>query len=283
MGFFDIIKMILIAACAGVTEWLPVSNSAHITVLGHYLGFPDWNASAVFREQFVGAATFGALMAAVLLFLPKNLPLYRDWKGNVKAAGERTRIFTVIGLSWIPNLVIGLIFGSDFSAFTYASDSLRTLRMTMVLMIAGGLIVWFAEIRNRATLPLYDRPEDVPFRFWLLIGLVQTVAFLPGCSRFGIAILLAVSLGIGRRTAVTVAILSGMPSLIVNGLLPLVIHGIQPDRWMISELITAAIVSFLVSFAVVRAIVSYLSKTSLTRFAKYRIAFGILLYLFCIL
>ena len=121
------------------------------------------------------------------------------------------------------------------------TGALRTLRMTMVLMIAGGLIVWFAEIRNRATLPLYYRPEDVPFRLWLLVGLVQIVAFLPGCSRFGVAILLAVALGINRRTAVIVAILSGIPSLFVNGVLPLVIHGFQTDKWMISELITAAI------------------------------------------
>lgn len=283
MGFFDILKMLLLAAAEGLTEWLPVSNTGHISVLGHYLGFADWNASTVLRELYVGAATLGAVLAACALFLPGNGPFSKTLDGKRVVADERVRFFTAIGIGWIPCLLLSLIFGSKLSDFLYDPKAMQNQRLTVVCMIVGGALFLLAELRNRKRIPRYERMEEVPVKIIMVLGLTQLAGFLPGASRFGLAILVAMALGVSRKTSVTLAVFVNMPAAIVCGALPILRNLGHIGGIYVSEMMMASILAFLISFFALRAILSVLTENSMARFGRYRIAFGVLLYLFFIL
>jgi Uncharacterized bacitracin resistance protein len=283
VGVFNILKMLLLSAAEALTEWLPVSNTGHLAVLGHYLGFDHWEANATLRDIFVAASLLGSVLAACALFLPNNGLFYKTPEGKKMIAGERLRFYVAILLAWIPCLLLALVFGQQFSDFIYDPESIRNLRMTMVLMILGGVISIFGEIHNRNVEPKYTRLEEIPVGFLFLLGLTQIVGFLPGACRFGLAILVAVAFGVERRAAVTLSVFMSLPSLFVCGALPILRNLNKIGGITASELLTAFVLAFLVSFFALRWIISMLSKRSLIRFGQYRVVFGILLYLFVIL
>lgn len=283
MSFFDILKMLLIAAAESLTEWIPVGNTGHLAVLGHYLGFEGWKSSAAVREIFVSAATTGTVLAACALFLPNNGLFVRMPDERRILARERLRFYVAIALGWLPCLLVTLAFGEQFSDFIYDPQSVKNLKLIMVLMIVGGAAQFLFELRNRKIMPRYERLEEVPPAIILLISLLQIIGLLPGTCRFGLAILLAVMLGVSKRTAVTLSVFVNLPSLFVFGIIPMIRRISVVNGILISEMLMAGILAFLISFFMLRTIADWLTKDSFVRFGRYRIAFGIVLYLFTIL
>ena len=283
MGFFDILKMLLIAAAESLTEWIPVGNTGHLSVLGHYLGFTGWKSSAAVREIYVAAATTGTILAACALFLPNNGLFVRMPDDRRILARERLRFYVAIALGWMPCLLVSLAFGEQFSDFMYDPESVRTLKLIMVLMVVGGLLQFLFEFRNRKVTARYERLEEVPPAIILLISLLQITGLLPGTCRFGLAILLAVMLGVSKRTAVTLSVFVNLPSLFVFGIIPMIRRIGIVNGILVSELLMAGILAFLISFFMLRSIADWLTKDSFVRFGRYRIAFGVVLYLFTIL
>ena len=283
MAFFDILKLLMMTVIASVGEWLPVSNTGHLAVFGHYLGFSDWNASAAVRESFAGAAVFGTVLASCALFLPNNGAFTKTQDNRRAVARDRIRFYVAILLAWIPTLAVQLMFGRKLNEFLMATDSLQNLKLVMVLMIAGGAVVWLSEIRNKNVPVRYELPEDIPVAMILLFGLIPLLSFLPGTCRFGLTILAAVSLGVSRRTALTLAVFFNMPAAIVFGAVPVIRRLFSVGGIAVSELLTASVLSFLISFFVLKAVLTLLGRNRMSRFGQYRVGFGILLYLFSIL
>lgn len=283
MGFFDIVKMLLIAAAEALGEWLPVSNTGHITVIGQYFGFEDWYTGEAVRNLFVASATLGTMLAACALYLPHNGLTYRTQDGRRMLAADRLRFYVAILITWVPCLLLALMFGGKWSAFLYDPKSMQTIKMTMVVMITGGVVLWLGAFRSRRAFVKYEKLEEIPRWMILLLGPVQIIGFLPGASRFGLTIVIAVMLGVQLKTAVNFSVFMSLPAVVVYGVLPIVrnagsIHGI-----LASEMLTAGVLAFLISFVLLRSVAAIVSGKTLARFGQYRIAFGILLYVFSIL
>lgn len=283
MGFWDICKMILFGVIEGITEWLPVSNTGHLAVAGHYLGFSLYRESAVFREVFVAGSTLGASIAAALLFLPGNMLSVRRVEGDRVISRGRVVFWGIAVTAFLPTLLIGLLFAEEFSAFCFAPDSLRNLKLTVVTMIAGALLMIFGEFRNRRNAWLFEQTDEIPYRMLLLIGITQIVCFVPGSSRFGVMLLTAIALGVQRKAAVSTAVFLSIPALIISSAVTILGRGGLLSGIEISAVMTVAITAFFTSYFLLREIVKRLSRRELFRCAKYRIAFGVILLAFSIL
>ena len=294
MGFLDIMKMLLIAVAESLTEWIPVSNTGHIAVIEHYLGFTDWKSSAAFRELYVAAATTGTILAACALFLPNNGLFIRTPDNRRILAGERMRFYVAILFGWLPCLFVTLAYGQSVTDFSYSPNSLKNLKLIIVLMILGGILQCLFEWRDRILQFLfrskyvsftvrYERLEEIPAAIILLMSLTQMISVLPGTCRFGLSIMIAVLLGVQKRTAITLSVFVNMPAVFVFGIVPILRHLGSIGGILASEMMMAGILSFLVSFFMLRIIATWLTKKSFTRFGRYRIAFGVVLYLFTIL
>jgi len=283
VGFFDIIKMLLFGVIEGLTEWIPVSNTGHLAVAGHFLHFGLYRESETFRELFNASASLGAVAAAMLLFLPGNSLFVSGPQGTTSVSRERTIFWGIAVVSFLPTLFTEMLFAGEFAAFAYAPDSLRNLKMTVVIMIVGGLIAILGERRNMNCSWSYEQPNEIPPRTLFFIGLTQIVSFLPGASRFGIMVLVAVALGVRRSAAVTTVMLMSIPTLLLSSAYPIVRSIGSVDGMQLSAMLTVAIVAFFVSFFALREIVRRLCRSDMRKYGRYRIAFGVLLLLFSIL
>ena len=283
MGFFDIVKMLLIAAAEALAEWLPVSNTGHITVLGQYLGFADWNSGDAVRNLFTATATLGTILAACALYLPNNGLTYRTQDGRRMLAADRLRFYVAVLIAWVPCLLLAVVLGKELNAFLYDPKSIQTLRMTMVVTVFGGVLLCLGEFCIRRRTVTYEKLEEIPLWLIFLLGPVQMIGFLPGASRFGLTVLIAAVLGVQKRTAVNLAIFMSLPAVFVYGILPILRNLGAIGGIVASEMLMGGVFAFLISFFRLRSIAAVLSGNTFTRFGRYRIAFGVLLYVFSIL
>lgn len=283
MGFFDIVKMLLIAAAEALAEWLPVSSTGHIVVLGHYLGFSDWNESGAVRELFVASATLGTFLAACALYLPNNGLTYRTQDGRRMPAADRLRFYMAVLIAWIPCILVAFTFGGIFNGFLYDPKSVQTLKMTMVVMIFGGFLMCVGELIGRRVTVKYEKLEDIPLWLILLLCPVPIIGFLPGASLFGVMVLIAVVFGVRRRTAVSFGVFMSLPAVAVYGVLPVIRNAGALTGIVASEMLMGGVLAFLLSFFLLRSITALLSERTFAKFGRYRIAFGALLYVFTIL
>ncbi len=283
MQVLDFIKLILFGIVESLTEWLPVSSTGHLSVIGHYLGFTDWNSSEVFRGIFFSTLQFGTIVAAMTVFLPMNLPVYRDFDDKLKISKERTRFFLRILPGILPILIIQLLYSDEFLSFTFNHESIRNIRMIIVAMLVGGGLMIVSEISNRNKAELYDTPDSVPFYGILILSGSQFLSFIPGVSRFGLLIMIALLLGCNRRISVMIATYISFPTLLLSFLTTFLLSFRELTGMMYTELLTGFLVSFFVTFVMIRALIQKLSKCSLIPLGEYRIVAAILLFLFTIL
>lgn len=283
MRFFVIFKVILFGIVEGLTEWIPVSNTGHLAVLSHYLSFDAYEANAVFREMLVAGAAFGAACAAALLFLPGNTLMVQRIQKQRSISRERTAFWAVVTASFLPTALIGLFFSDEFAGFAFAPNSVRNLKMVVVAMITGGLFYLVSEFRIRRGAIRYEKTEEIPPRLIFIAGLTQMISFIPGSSRFGVLVLTLALFGVSRAACVSTAVFISIPSLFVSSLLPTLFYLFKLNGIEFSFVMTAALVSFFTSFFTLREIIRRLSKADLTKLGRYRIGFGVLLLLFCIL
>ncbi len=283
MALFDFLKLILFGAVEGITEWLPVSNTGHLAVASRFFAFDDYAESEMFRQTFLATASLGAVIAAALLFLPKNLVLFRDAGGKLRHSRIRAAFWLTILISSLPAIGVNILFADEISAFCYTPGAERSIRMTVVLMLIGGILLWISErqLRNRA--PQYKRPDDIPIYLLFGIGLSQIIMIVPGASRFGLILLIALFLGVSRGAAVSTSIFVSIPTILITSLVQILRNMKSLNGFMVTELLAVGITSLFVSFIALRSIVSYLSGRDMRKFAQYRITAAVLLYVFIIL
>src|SRR5215471_5456399 len=262
-----LIEVILLGIVQGLTEFLPVSSTAHLAVLPKLFGWPDPGLS-------YDIALHVGTLAAVLIYF------FRDWvqvigQGLGLKAGNDPELERNRGLLWLlilgtlPAGIAGLLFQKQ------AETSLRGPYVIGTTMIVIGLFMWLAERLGGKKRDL----SHVSVLDSILIGVAQAVAVIPGVSRSGITISAGLLRDIDRRSAARFSFLLSTPIILgaaAKDLWDLMRHegGITPE--MRTAFLLGIFISAVTGCATIAFFLNFLRKRSLNFFVAYRIVFGIM-------
>lgn len=257
----NIFQAVVLGVVQGLTEMLPVSSSAHLTIIPWILNWtiPDW---------FDVALHFGTLIAIVIFF-------FKDWleliKGgfNYVVKKEKTvqgRMFWYLVIATIPGGGIGYILDKFFS------DKLQRPIIIALSLIIMGIVLYIIDKVSKNKV----KYEQMTLKQAFLIGVSQALAFIPGVSRSGITITTARAMGIERKTAAKYSFMLATPIILAATVLKLkeFVFNIQ--------CILGILTSFIVGIAVIRFLFNYIQKKDYKVFAIYRVIFGVLIIIIAI-
>jgi len=260
----DPLQALWLAVLQGLTEFLPISSSAHLVIPSLLLGWPDQGLA------FDVAVHVGTL-SAVLLYYRRDLQELLSgclaWSrgGDGRGAPELTLCLAVATL---PAVLMGLLAGS------LVEEYLRSLPVIATTTLVFGLLLWVAD-RRAARL---QASVQLTLGLALAIGIAQALALVPGVSRSGVTITAALLLGLTRQDAARFSFLLSIPVIAGAGLLKsLELAGApQPVDWYL--LLGAAGIAGLTAYACIGLFLRWLDRVGLMPFVYYRVALALLLY-----
>ncbi len=274
-------QAIILGIVQGLTEFLPISSTAHLRIIPALLGWADPGAA------FTAVIQLGTLVAVLTYFA-------RDIAGIVKGmcgcsrpapsgrdealtATERrgyneARLGWMIVVGTIPVVVLGLLFKH------HVESTLRSLYVIAFAMIGLALVLALAEWFESRRKALRGMGEVV----WLdaiVVGCAQAVALIPGSSRSGCTITGALFMGLNRETAARFSFLLSLPAVFAAGIFELIKarHELLATQAHVLDLIAATVVSFIVGYASIAFLLGYLKKHTMWVFIAYRLGLGAIL------
>jgi undecaprenyl-diphosphatase len=273
---------IILGIVEGLTEYLPISSTGHLILVGHWLGFTGETAASV--EISI---QFGAILAVIVYerhklasFLSRaateqaslrSLCGQGSWtKAVTQSMAEHKNLWFLIGLvvAFLPAAAVGLL------SHHWIETHLFNPRTVAVASIVGGLIIMAVEAMQKEARVTQLEQIGVKMAWW--VGVAQCVALIPGTSRSGATIIGALLAGMDRKTATEYSFFLALPTLLAATGYKLVKSAAVFSTQDLLALGLGMIVAFLVAWAVIAGFLTFVKRHSLLVFAYYRIAMGIL-------
>jgi undecaprenyl-diphosphatase len=255
----EIIQIIVLALVQGITEFLPISSSAHLILVPI---LTDWEDQGLAFDVAVHA---GTLTAVVLYFRHGLMRMTAEWIGS--HAGESTadsHLAWMVLIGTIPVGLAGLLFKD------YISEYMRTPLIIAVATIVFGLLLWLADRR-----PHQQRDEySIGWKYALMIGMMQAIALVPGTSRSGITITAALLLGLNRKAAARFSFLLSIPVIVLAGGLETLEYLAVASLSDASDLLLGAVVSAVSAYLCIHYFLKLLDSISMLPFVIYRLLLG---------
>lgn len=266
------IEAIILGFVQGLTEFLPISSSAHLRIVGEFLpSAQDPGAT------FTAITQLGTELAVLVFFWKDITRIIGRWAqslvGRVPRDDPDARMGWLIILGTLPIVLVG------FFAQEYIRDAFRSLWLVAIVLIVFGLLLGLADWLGRRTREL----TDLTVGHGVLYGLAQTLALVPGVSRSGATTSMGLALGYTRPAAAKYAFLLAVPAVFGSGLYELY-HAYScdpaagdvclPEVYGIAETAVATAVAFAVGLVVIAALMRYISKRSFLPFVVYRVLLG---------
>ncbi|TFD51581.1 undecaprenyl-diphosphate phosphatase [Cryobacterium frigoriphilum] len=269
----DIINAIILGLVQGLTEFLPVSSSAHITIVGQFLGTGEDPGA-----RFTAITQIGTELAVVLFFWRDIVRIIGRWcrslVGRVPRTDTDARMGWLIILGSLPIIVLGLLFQDQIETV------LRSLWITAIMLIVFGVLLGVADYVGAKRRAL----TDLTVGHGVIFGFAQALALVPGVSRSGGTITAGLFLGYERAAAARYAFLLAIPAVLGSGFYqifksiaePCVVAAgnCTPEIFGPLETLIATVIAFFVGLAVIAFFMSYISKRSFLPFVIYRILLG---------
>ncbi len=257
-----LVKAAIMGIVEGLTEFLPISSTGHLILAGALLGFDDDKA-----KVFDIAIQTGAIFAVILVYWQK----IRDTVIALPTDKQARQFALNVLIAFVPAVVLGLLFGKAIKAHLF------TPVVVASTFIIGGFIILWAEKRQKNN-PATARIDSVEAMTWLdalKVGMVQTLAMVPGTSRSGATIIGGMLLGLSRKAATDFSFFLAMPTLIGAGA-----YSLYKERALLSMgdvpmFAVGLLFSFISAWLCIRWLLRYISSHSFVPFAWYRIAFGV--------
>ena len=263
--------LIFLAVVQGITEFLPISSSAHL-ILGRDLmsaiGLPPAEGTAADQLAFDIALHVGSLGAVLLYFRRDAFEMMSGLFDLLRGrGGKRSRLLLLVAVGTIPILIVG------FLAKGVVSDLLRATEVIAWSTIVFGVALWLADRAGMAK----HKPDAITFRDAFVIGLMQCLAIIPGVSRSGITMTAGRFLGFDRPLSARFALLLAMPAVAAAG--SLAIYGLydQGDTRMTADALIGGGLAFISAWAAIALMMRWLRDASYTPFVVYRIVLGLVL------
>jgi undecaprenyl-diphosphatase len=257
---FDVIKAILLGIVEGLTEFLPVSSTGHLLLVDHFFG-PE-PARQAFWDSFNVLIQFGAILALLTIYFT------RLWKIAIGMfTNEADRRF-VIGLliAFLPAAIIGA------AAHGIIKGVLFNVWIVCVSLIVGGVVlIWIEKLPLRAR---FHDATTFPLQTYLMIGICQCLAMIPGVSRSGATIVSAMLLGADRRSAAEFSFYLAMPTMAGAFVYELYKSWHQISAASPSLVAIGFVVSFISAWIVVKTFLDYVSSHGFAVFGWWRIVVG---------
>jgi len=263
---------IILGVVEGLTEYLPVSSTGHLTIAEKLLGM-SVNDPAV--TAYTAIIQMGAIAATVLYFFKDIVRLLSAWFRGLLSAEERThhdyQLAWAVIVGSIPVALVG------FLAKDAIKGPLRSLWVVAAALFAWSVVMWVAERRHSVLekKKVVRGEGQVTLRDGLIIGLVQCFSLIPGISRSGATISAGLLDGLDRVTATRLSFFMAVPALTAAGLYELkdantsVVGG--------GQMVLGVVVAFVVAYAAIAWLLRFVAHHPITVFIWYRVALGIAL------
>lgn len=260
MDYLLILKALVMGVVEGLTEFLPISSTGHLILVGDLLGGFNNDKGKVFEI----AIQLGAILAVVWDYRARFAGVARGLGKDPVA----NRFVVNLFLAFLPLAILGLLFGQQIKATLFSPVPVA------LAFIVGGFIILWAE-----KMPHSKRINEVDHMTWkdaLVMGFIQALALIPGTSRSGATIIGGLLYGMSRKTATEFSFFLAVPTLGMASLYELYKYGHLFTRDDLVMLAVGFVASFISAAIAVRALVRFISHHNFTVFAWYRIAFGLI-------
>lgn len=253
------LEAIFLGLIQGLTEFLPISSSAHIRIAGEFLpGAKDPGAT------FTAISQIGTELAVLIYFRREIFAIAKAWLTRDGSSDARLGNLIIIGS--IPIVILGY-FGED-----YITNSFRSLWLVAAMLILFGLILGLADRigRNEKLLSHLNARDGISY------GLAQSLALIPGVSRSGATIALGRLLGYKREAALRYSFLLALPAVFGSGLYQLqtALSEDASSVYSLPETFIATATAFFVGYAVIAWLMKFIATKSFTPFVIYRLILG---------
>lgn len=247
----------LLGFLEGLTEFLPVSSTGHLLLAGHFLGFDSKG------NTFEVVIQLGAILALTSVYATLVLRLFLRARHDDAA---RRSIVSVL-LAFLPAVVVGVV-AHDF----IKTVLFETPHVIAMMLILGGVIL--LVIDRIAPDPIHHDALALPFGKSLVIGICQCLAMVPGVSRSGATIVGALLLGVEKRAAAEFSFLLSLPTMGAAVAYDLFKTRDMLDFGAVWDIAVGFAVAFITAVAVVRWVLSYISRNGYALFGWWRIIVG---------
>lgn len=256
-------EIIILAIIQGITEFLPISSSAHLILPSELLGWQNQGLA------FDVAVHVGSLLAVMLYFRQDIGRMILAWlqSGFSAKQSDDSKLAWWVIIATIPAVVVGFL-AKDFIEH-YARSALVIACTTIVF----GLVLWYADAKAK----LHKNIYQLSWKNALVIGLAQAVALIPGTSRSGITMTAGLMLGMDRESAARFSFLLSIPVILGAGLLATVdlLEMEEAVDW--AAMFYGIVLSFLSAYACITLFLSWISKMGMLPFVIYRLVLGVIL------
>ncbi|GAB3822657.1 undecaprenyl-diphosphate phosphatase [Tessaracoccus terricola] len=256
MGWFE---AIVLGIVQGLTEFLPISSSAHVSIVGQLL-FEGRDPGAA----FTAVTQLGTETAVLVYFWKDIVRIIRKWclalVGKEERSDPDVRMGWLVIIGSVPIVALGLLFQDAIDS------TLRNLWITVAMLAGVAVVLFFADrVGERNTREL----KDLTWGHGLLYGLFQAAALIPGVSRSGATISAGLYMGYTREAATRYAFLLAIPAVFGSGLYKLKDIGDGATAW--GPTIVATVLAFLVGYAVIAWLIKFISTHTFRGFVYYRL------------
>jgi undecaprenyl-diphosphatase len=263
-------EAVVLGIVQGLTEFLPISSSAHLRIVPALFGWQDPGAA------FTAVTQIGTETAVILYFRRDIARIVSAWLRSLRDPRLRSSLDARLG--WyiiVGTLPIGLL---GFAFRDQIETGARDLRLIATTLVVLGLVLLVADRRGRNVKPI----EDLRARHAVVLGLAQACALVPGVSRSGATISGGLFLGYQRAAAARYAFLLAIPAVVASGLfeLPDALSGDGPG---LGHTALATALAFVFGYASIAFLLRYVSTHSFLPFIVYRIGLGLLVALLLVL
>lgn len=260
----ELLQIVLLALLQGLTEFLPISSSAHLILFPKLSGFADQGLA------FDVAVHVGTLSAVVWYFRRELITMTRDWGFSIarrKRVGD-SNLMWAVGFGTIPVGLAGLLFKDA------VETTLREPLVIAVTTILFGLLLWWADSQGKRV----RSEHTIGWREVVVIGIAQAIALIPGTSRSGITMTAGLMMGLTRAAAARFSFLLSIPVIALAGGLKIIelVKGNMPVEW--DALILGTVISAVSAYLCITLFLKLLERIGMFPFVVYRMLLGVILF-----
>src|SRR5690606_37801280 len=274
------LKALFLGLIEGFTEFIPVSSTAHLLLIGDWIDFSSGN-----DKVFEVVIQFGSILAVMWIFRAR---LWQLIGGTLR--GERSEVLFARNLliAFLPAAVIGAL------TIKYIKAMFHNPAIFVVTLVVGGIIMLWVERKPQYAKHTADAPlpasaddsvaslnarsrtlEEITWRQALVVGFAQCLAMVPGTSRSGATIISGMIAGIQRKTATEFSFFLAMPTMLAATVYDLYRNAGALNETQSVAIVVGFVAAFVSALIVVRAVLRFVSRRTYRPFAWYRIALGI--------